>query len=296
MAAPEVKGALTAMPQIAFGLYLVPQEETRACVRSALEAGYRHFDSASFYNNEAEAGAELRQWLSEGHERSELFVTTKVWTTDLGSPEACLRSAEISISELDIEYVDCLMVHWPMPGKHVDAYLALEPLVKSGRAKSLGISNYTPQDYEELLPKVSVPPAVNTFEVNPLLYRKEWIDYFQSKGLVVQAYKPLQRGGATLQADPVTEIATRLDKSPGQVCIRWAVEKGLVVLVKSSKPERQKENLSVSDFKLSAEDIAKLDALTTKDAIETAAGHYDKRRNGTPAPWGEGPRPEKRIV
>merc|ERR1711957_143061 len=106
-----------------------------------------------------------------------------------------LRSAEISIDELGLTYVDLLMVHWPMPGKHVAAYKALEPLVKSGKAKSLGISNYTPEDFEELIAQVSVPPAVNTFEVNPMLYRKDWIDTFQKKGVVVQAYKPLQRGG-----------------------------------------------------------------------------------------------------
>lgn len=164
------------------------------------------------------------------------------------------------------------------------------------KTKALGISNYTPSDYEELVSQVAVPPSVNTFEVNPMLFRKEWIGYFQGKGVVVQGYKPLQRGGATLSADAVTEISARLGRSAGQVCIRWAVQKGLVVLVKSTKSERQLENISVFDFELSAEDCARIDSLTAPEAVATAAGHYEKRRSGTPAPWGDGQRPEARLV
>lgn len=286
----------SAMPQIAFGLYLIPREATRGAVRDALKAGYRHFDSASFYNNEAEAGAELRTWLAEGHDRKELYVTTKVWTTDIGDPASARRSAEISIEELGLGYVDCLMVHWPVPGKHVEAYLGLEPLVTAGKTKTLGVSNYTPQDFEELLAKVCVTPAVNSFEINPMLYRKDWVDYFLCKSVALQAYKPLQRGGATLSDDVVTAAASRRGKSPAQVCIRWLIQKGLVVLVKSSKSDRMIENISVFDFELSAADSAAIDELTTPEAVATAAGHYEKRRSGTPAPWGDGLRPERRTV
>lgn len=284
------------MPQVAFGLYLIPREKTFSVTRAALAAGYRHFDSASFYDNEAESGAAMRSWLSEGHDRSELYVTTKVWTTDLTDAESAARSAEISVDELGLGAVDLLMVHWPVPGKHVECYKALEPLVKAGKTKALGVSNYSPADYEELMQGATIPPQVNTFEVNPMLYRKEWIDFFQGKGVVMQAYKPLQRGGAPLSSDVVGGIAARLGKTAAQVCIRWAVQKGLVVLVKSVSDSRMAENLAVFDFELTAEDAAALDGLTTEDAIKTAAGHYEKRRNGTPAPWGEGRRPEKRKV
>mmetsp|Transcript_70008 Transcript_70008/g.198418 ORF Transcript_70008/g.198418 Transcript_70008/m.198418 type:complete len:314 (-) Transcript_70008:64-1005(-) len=283
------------MPQLAFGLYLIPQEETAAATRAALAAGYRHFDSASFYNNEAESGAVFREWLAQGHDRSELYVTTKVWTTDLQDPASAVRSAEISIDELGLGPVDCLMVHWPVPGKHVECYRALEGLVKSGKTKSLGISNYSPADYEELMTAATVPPQVNTFEINPLLYRKEWIEYFRAKGVALQAYKPLQRGGA-IGNETIAAAASRLSKSPAQVCIRWALQKGIVVLVKSNNPSRMTENLDVFNFELPQEDMASLDALTTDDAVKTALGHYEKRRSGTPAPWGEGLRPEKREV
>jgi len=285
-----------AMPQLAFGMYLIPRAETRAAVRNALAVGYRHFDSASFYDNEAEAGAELQAWLATGHVMSEIFVTTKVWTTDLGDPMAAKRSAEISIDELGLGYVHLLMVHWPMPGKHVAAYLALEELVRSGKAMALGVSNYTPQDYEELMRSATIPPQVNTFEVNPMLYRKEWIDYFQSRGITMQCYKPLQRGGDALKADVAASIAARLGKTTAQVCLRWAVQKELVVLVKSVKPERMVENASIFDFELTPEDVEAIDGLTTEEAIKTAAGHYDKRRTGTTAPWGDGQRPDRRSA
>jgi len=282
------------MPQLAFGLYLIPRDQTYAATRAALAAGYRHFDSASFYDNEAESGAALRAWLAEGHERSELYVTTKVWTTDLTDGAAALRSATISVEELGLGAVDLIMVHWPVPGKHAECYQALEPLVQAGKTKALGISNYSPADYEELMKVATVPPQVNTFEVNPFLFRKAWIDFFQEKGVIVQAYKPLQRGGAVLGNDVVGAVAERLGKSTAQVCIRWAVQKGLVVLVKSTKPERMAENLAVCNFELTSEDIAGMDGLTTDEALQTAQSHYEKRRGGTPAPWGEGPRPEGR--
>jgi len=284
------------MQQLALGLYNVPREQVDSAVRSALDAGIRNFDFASFYGNEAECGAAVRQWLGEGHDRSELFVTTKVWTTDLGDSAAALRSAKISIDELGLGPVDCVMVHWPRPGKHVEAYVALEALVREGLTKSLGISNYSPADFEDLMKTATVKPEVNTFENNPMLYRKEWVDYFQSKGLVVQAYKPLQRGGAVLSCDPVQGIAARLGKSPAQVCLRWNIEKGNVVIFKSKTPARIAENVDIFDFSLTPEDMAALDALTTEAAKAEALHHWEERRNGTPAPWGEGLRPERRSV
>eukprot|EP00434_Breviolum_minutum_P029715 symbB.v1.2.026270.t1/scaffold2600.1/size76924/1 len=148
------------MQRLALGLYNVPRKQVQAVVDAGLSVGMRHFDSASFYNNEVECGQALRSWIAAGHDRSELFVTTKVWTTDLCDAAAAVRSAEISIDELDIGAVDLVMVHWPMPQKHVEAYLALESLVKTGRAKGLGISNYSPADYEELMKVASIEPPL----------------------------------------------------------------------------------------------------------------------------------------
>lgn len=290
---PTVQLPTGPMQRLALGLYNVPREQVKAVVDAGLSVGLRHFDSASFYNNEVECGEALKSWMSTGHDRSELFVTTKVWTTDLCDPAAALRSAEISIEELDLGAVDLVMVHWPMPEKHVAAYLALEDLVKKGKAKGLGISNYSPADYEELMKVASIQPLVNTFENNPLLYRKEWCDYFQKKGVVVQAYKPLQRGGPVLDSPTVKGIAEKAKKTSAQVCLRWNLEKGNAVVFKSLTPSRIEENVQVFDFSLSSEDMAKLDALTTAEVVQEAQGHWEQRRNGTPAPWGPGLRPRR---
>ncbi|CAK9107453.1 unnamed protein product [Durusdinium trenchii] len=221
------------MQRLALGLYNVPRDQVKAVVDAGLAAGLRHFDSASFYNNEVECGEALKSWMASGHDRSEIFVTTKVWTTDLVDPESACRSAEISIEELDIGPVDLVMVHWPMPSKHVEAYVALEKLVRSGKAKGLGISNYSPADYEELMKVATIEPLVNTFENNPLLYRKEWCDYFQEKGLIVQAYKPLQRGGPVLESPAVMDIAKKAGKTPAQVCLRWNLDKAQLGCLKT---------------------------------------------------------------
>lgn len=292
-----VAGGGDARMQLAkVGLYNVPREQVRTVIRGALDAGIRNFDFASFYDNEKECGAALDEWFKEGHERSEVFVTTKVWTTDLGDPDTALRSAEISIDELGLGYVDCLMVHWPMPGKHVAAYQALQKLVEDGKAKCLGISNYSPQDWDELMKVAKIAPAVNTFENNPMLYRQEWVEFFHRNGMVVEAYKPMQRGGPVLACQTVADIAKRLGKTPAQVCLRWNVEKGNVVLFKSLDPARIAENVGIFDFQLSEEDVRALDALTTEESLKEAQQHWEKRRNGTPAPWGDEKRPESRRV
>mgnify|MGYP002804472967 FL=1 len=139
----------------------------------------------------------------------------------------------------------------------------------------------------------SIEPLVNTFENNPLLYRKEWCDYFQRKGLVVQAYKPLQRGGPVLESPIVKSIAEKAQKTPAQVCLRWNLDKGNAVVFKSLTPSRIQENVDVFDFSLSEDDLQKLDALTTPEVVQEAQGHWEQRRQGTPAPWGEGLRPRR---
>ena len=273
----------TAMPQIAFGLYLVSREDVGACVSAAVEAGYRHFDGAAFYDNEAAAGAALP---------AEAFYTTKVWTTDKSFDDA-VASVRRSVAEIG-RPVDLALVHWPVPGHHVDQYRALVHCRDELKiCKRVGLSNYTPADYEELERSgamTGAPPCVNQIEVSPFLYRKDCVDYFQAKGLVVQAFKPLQRGKA-LEDPTVAAIAARRSKSAAQVLVRWGVQKRLNVCVKSANPGRIRANLDVAGFELSEDDVAALDALTTPAAIDAWRAHYEKRRAGTAAPWGDGPRP-----
>lgn len=173
-------------------------------------------------------------------------------------------------------------------------YRALQECVRRGLVERIGLSNYTPEDYEELMASgvVTLAPVVNQIEASPFLYRRETFEFFRARGVVVQAFKPLQRGAA-LEHPVVGAIAARVGRSPAAVLVRWGVQKELSVLVKSSNPERLAANLREADagWGLSSEDMAQLDALTTEQGLATAHEHYLKRRAGTPAPWGEGPRP-----
>jgi diketogulonate reductase-like aldo/keto reductase len=273
----------TEMPQIAYGLYQVKKDEAARCVADAVKAGYAHFDGAAFYDNEREAGLSLTE---------ACWYTTKVWTTD-STFEDAVASVKRSRAELGRD-LDLALVHWPVPGKHVDMYRALVHCKEELKiVKRIGLSNYTEADYEELeksgLVKVC-RPVVNQIEVSPFLYRKECVDYFQEKHIVIQAFKPLQRGAA-LQNDVVLSIAEKHSVTAAQVLIKWGLQKGLCVCVKSSNAERMAENLK-EWWGLDMDDMSALDALTTEDALTAWRAHYEKRRAGTAAPWGPGPRPE----
>ena len=272
----------TEMPQIAYGLYQVPKEDAARCVADAVKAGYSHFDGAAFYDNEREAGRSLTE---------ACWYTTKVWTTD-STFEDCVASVKRSRAELGRD-LDLALVHWPVPGKHVDMYRALVHCKEELKiVKRIGLSNYTQEDYEELersgLVKVC-RPVVNQIEVSPFLYRKECVDYFQEKHIVIQAFKPLQRGAA-LQNDTVKSIAQKHSVTAAQVLVKWGLQKGLCVCVKSSNATRMAENLK-GWWGLDMDDVGALDALTTEEALTAWRAHYEKRRAGTAAPWGPGSRP-----
>jgi diketogulonate reductase-like aldo/keto reductase len=277
----------TEMPQIAYGLYQVKKDEATRCVADAIKAGYTHFDGAAFYDNEREAGQSLTE---------ACWYTTKVWTTD-STFEDAIQSVKRSRAELGRD-LDLALVHWPVPGKHVDMYRALVHCKEELKiVKRIGLSNYTEADYEELeksgLVKVC-RPVVNQIEVSPFLYRKECVDYFQEKHIVVQAFKPLQRGAA-LQNDTVKAIAQKHSVTAAQVLIKWGLQKGLCVCVKSSNASRMAENLK-EWWGLDMDDMDQLDALTTEEALGAWRAHYEKRRAGTAAPWGAGPRPSVEDV
>ena len=269
----------TEMPQIAYGLYQVPKEDAARCVADAVKAGYAHFDGAAFYDNEREAGSSLTE---------ECWYTTKVWTTD-STFEDTVASVKRSRSELGRD-LDLALVHWPVPGKHVDMYRALVHCKEELKiVKRIGLSNYTQEDYEELeksgLVKVC-RPVVNQIEVSPFLYRKECVDYFQEKHIVIQAFKPLQRGAA-LQNDTVKAIAQKHSVTPAQVLIKWGLQKGLCVCVKSSNASRMTEKLK-EWWGLDMDDVGALDALTTEDALQAWRAHYEKKASGDPRALGAG--------
>jgi diketogulonate reductase-like aldo/keto reductase len=253
------------IPQVGFGVFLVPDTETETAVSTALEAGYRHIDTAKLYQNEAGVGAAIAK---SGIARDELFVTTKVWNSEQGF-DAATASFEASMDRLGLEVLDLLLIHWPAPDleRYVDTWRAFEKLYAEGRVRAIGVSNFQPAHLQRLLDETSVVPAINQIELHPLLPQAELRAFHAEHGILTEAWSPLARGGEVL-ADPViTQIAERLGKSPAQVILRWHIELGNVVIPKSVTPSRIRENLELFDFSLSAEDLSAIAGLETGERI-----------------------------
>jgi diketogulonate reductase-like aldo/keto reductase len=238
-------------------VFQAPQGKvTRAAVRNALGLGYRHIDTASVYGNEADVAEAIRE---SGVPRGEVFVTTKLWKDDQGY-DAALLGFGASLERMALDYVDLFLLHWPVPGKRLESWRALEQLCGEGRARAIGVSNFMTNHLEELFAHARVPPAVNQIEVSPFLQQREVRELCGKYGIVVEAYSPLTKG-RRLQHPAVTEVAGAVGRTPAQVLLRWGLQSGLVVLPKSTHPERQAENIALFDFALSAEQMAALDAL-----------------------------------
>ena len=260
------------IPQLAFGLYKVPDsEQGEQNVRDAIAAGYRHFDSASIYGNEATLGRTLR---SCGIPREEFFITSKVWNDAVKQGRAAVRaSVERSLDEVGCDYFDLFLVHWPVPGFFVEAYKELEDLAAEGKLRAIGMSNFTPEEYEELVRGgITITPAVNQFEVSPVMYRREYIEYFQKKGVVVFAHKALHRG-ASLDLQLVAYLATKHAVTPAQIMLRWGLQKGLVLAAKTSNADRIHENRAITSFALDKGDMTLLDSLTSEEDIRAREKH-----------------------
>ena len=245
------------MPILGLGVWQVaPGKETRRAVGFALEIGYRLIDTAKLYGNERDVGAAVRE---SGIPREEIFVTTKLWNDDHGY-EPALRAFERSRQELGLDYVDLYLIHWPVPRLRQESWKAILRLREQGLVRSIGVSNYTIRHLQELLPATPIPPSVNQVEFHPFLYQRELLEFCQSRGIQVEAYSPLARGRR--MKDPVTvEMAARYARTPAQVMIRWSIQHGLVVIPKSVRPERIRENATVFDFELTPKDMERLDAL-----------------------------------
>lgn len=258
----------TRIPQMAFGMYKVDKDSCEEIVLSALNAGYKHFDTATFYGNEEALGKALK---NSGIDRKELYITTKVWNdVQKEGPAAVRASFEKSLASLDCGYIDLYLVHWPVPGHHINTYKEMEQLQQEGKLKSIGLSNYDEADYQQLVDAgITVPPQVNQIEVSPVIYRPERIDFFTSKGIVISAYKAIHRG-LSLGCIPIVDISKKYSATPAQVMLRWGLQKGLVIVAKTSSVDRMSENRSIMTFSLDKEDMSLLDNMTTKESIANA--------------------------
>jgi diketogulonate reductase-like aldo/keto reductase len=264
MAAPSltIRSTLTLrhgveIPRLGLGVYQSrPGAETREAVRAALEAGYRHVDTARAYGNERDVARGMEE---AGVPRREVFLTTKLWNTDHGYDET-LRACDESLARLGVEQVDLYLVHWPVQGLRGQTWEAMERLLADGKARAVGVSNYTVRHLEELLAKAKEPPAVNQVELHPFLAQRELVEFCGSHGIAVEAYAPLVK--ARRMDHPVLRrVAAKHGRTPAQVLVRWGLERGHVVIPKSVRRERIEENADVYGFALGAEDLAALGAL-----------------------------------
>mmetsp|Transcript_83691 Transcript_83691/g.223848 ORF Transcript_83691/g.223848 Transcript_83691/m.223848 type:complete len:313 (-) Transcript_83691:8-946(-) len=262
------------IPVLGFGTYKVPAEDVGIVLADALDVGYRLFDCAKFYGNEAAVGAAIKM---AGIPRDELYIVSKVWTDAIaGGAAAVVEQFERTCADLGLDYLDLYLIHWPVPGKHVEAYKALESLKDAGRIRALGISNYTIEDYQELMQSgVKYPPVVNQIEINPFLHRQQTIRFFEEQGVVMQAYRALRTGKA-MEHPAIVRIARARGKTPAKVLGRWAVQQGYLYIPKSTKRARMEENADVLSWALTDREMSELDQLTSEENLQEYADLYRK--------------------
>jgi len=249
------KGVL--MPVVGLGVYQVPPgRRTRETVRSALELGYRHVDTARIYGNERDVADGIRE---SGIPRREVFVTTKLWNSDHGY-DAALRAFDESVKRLGGDPPDLYLIHFPVQRVRADSWRALTRLYEDRRVRAIGVSNYTVRHLEELLVSSPVVPVVNQVELHPFLVQSSLRAFCRKRGILVEAYSPLVKG-ERMEHPTLKRIAAAHGRTPAQVLIRFCIQHGLVAIPKSVRPERMAENASVFDFALSREDMTELDQL-----------------------------------
>jgi diketogulonate reductase-like aldo/keto reductase len=246
------------MPWLGLGVFQVPSDaDAAAAVGAALQLGYRHIDTAALYRNERGVGRAVRD---SGIPRNEIFVTTKAWNDDIRAGRIEQAFAD-SLKKLGLDYVDLYLLHWPIKGRHREAWRAMETVYRSGQARAIGVSNYMIPHLDELLPAAEVPPAVNQIEFHPYLQSKPLHDYCRQRDIRLTAWSPLMQAGPLLRDPVLTGIARKHDKTVAQVVLRWDLQLGVVTIPKSVHPGRMAENAAVFDFELDAADMSVIAAL-----------------------------------
>lgn len=272
----DIKGTVTLangveMPYLGLGVYLAKEgnEVINAC-RYALDAGYRHIDTASLYENEKGVGLAVKQ---SGIPRNEIFITTKVWNSDQGY-ESTLRAFDQSLKKLDSGYIDLYLVHWPVKGKYKETWRALEKIYKDGKVKAIGVSNFLKHQLEDLLTSVEIVPMVNQVEFHPYAVQQDLIDFCHARNIRFEAWSPLMQG-KIFEIDTLKKIASKYNRSVAQIVLRWDLQKGVITIPKSVRQEIIISNSQLFDFELSAEDMKTIDSLDKNQRVGAHPDHFD---------------------
>jgi 2,5-diketo-D-gluconate reductase A len=244
--------------QLGFGVFQVPPARTEEATRTALEVGYRHIDTAEMYGNEKGVGDAIRAF---GVERGEVFVTSKL-NNGYHAHDAALTAFDTTLETLGFDYVDLFLIHWPMPevGDYLETWHALEEIYRSGRARAIGVSNFQPHHLRRLLAGSEVVPAVNQIEVHPYLVQDEVRAFGAEHGIVTEAWSPIAQG-LVLDDPVITNVAKRVERTPAQVTLRWAIQRGDIVFPKSVTRSRVEENFALFDFELTEDDLREITML-----------------------------------
>ena len=253
----------SAIPQLGFGVWKVEDETAADVVRQAIEAGYRHIDTAAIYGNEAGVGRGIKE---SGLAREDLFLTTKVWNSDQGYDET-FAALEASLEKLGTEYVDLYLIHWAKPAqqKYVETWKALIELQKQGKVRSIGVSNFPQAQLEEIIEATGVTPVIHQIELHPYFQQRPLREFGEKHGILTEAWSPLGQGGDLLQDPVITQIAADRGATPAQVVLAWHLAIGNVVIPKSVTAERIVANLEAAGVRLSSEEIARIDGLDRAD-------------------------------
>jgi 2,5-diketo-D-gluconate reductase A len=252
------------MPQLGFGVFQISPEETQRAVELALEAGYRHIDTASAYRNEKGVGAALA---ASGLPREEYFVTTKLWNSQQGH-NSTLAAFEASLDRLGLDHVDLYLIHWPAPaqGRFVETWQAFEQIHREEAARTIGVSNFRIEDLKVLDYETEERPTVNQIELHPRLQQADLRAWHAEHDIVTEAWSPLAQG-ELLGDETIAAVAERYEKTPAQVILRWHLQLGNVVIPKSVTPERIRENADIFDFELSDDDLGAIGGLDERGRI-----------------------------
>ena len=268
------------IPAIGFGTYKAQEDEGIAAVKKAIDTGYRLIDTAAKYENEEAVGKAIKQ---SGIAREELMITTKLWRENLGY-ESTKKAFETSLAKLDLDYIDLYLIHWPANAKNYenwqkannDSWRAMEELVKEGKIKNIGVSNFWPEHLEPLLEAAEIKPVINQIEFHPGYWQPELTRYCKENNILIEAWSPLARG-KVFESEEIKAIAQKYNKSVAQICLRWILEHNALIIPKSSTPERIEDNFNIFDFQLKPEDIKTIDNLPQMGFSGELPNHWPDR-------------------